>query len=95
MKINPSYTVANKKATMWWIPNNSFWNGVLVTVPLGGLSGSFKLALEFFSAWWVLVFIATYKDPKYTKLLWRAWRRKPVLCHWRVAKGARKRIEHV
>ena len=95
MKINPTYAVANKTLTTCWIPNASFWNGVGVAVPLAGMTGSFKLGAEFFAAWWVLIFIATFKDPKYTKLLWRAWRRKPWLCPWRVAKGDRKRIQHV
>lgn len=95
MKINPTYGATNRVITTLWIPRNLFLNGVMVAVPLGSLSNSFKLAAGLFAAWWVIVFGLTYKDPQFTKLFYRAWRRKGMLCPWRVAKSARRRMQHV
>ena len=95
MKINPTYRVTNRTITTLWIPRNSFINGVMVAVPIASLSGSFKLAAGLFAAWWALIFGLTYKDPQFTKLFYRAWRRKGLLCPWRVSKSAKRRIQGV
>jgi hypothetical protein len=95
MKINPSYGVTNRTITTLWIPRNACINGLILAVPLGAFSNSFKLAAGLFAAWWVIIFALTYKDPQFTKLFWRAWRRKGLLCPWRVGKSARKRLQHV
>ena len=93
MRIHPSYGVTNRTITTLWIPRNAFINGVMVAVPLGAFLNSFTLAASLFAAWWALVFALTYKDPQFTKLFWRAWWRKGLLCPWRVAPRARRRIQ--
>lgn len=93
MRINPTYGVTNRVITTLWIPRNLFLNGIMLAVPIGSFSGSFKLAAGLFAAWWGIIFALTYKDPQFTKLLCRSWRRKGLLCPWRIAKKEQRRFQ--
>jgi len=93
MKIHPTFASANKTLTTLGLPDDYFFLGLL----LGGLLalfGSLKLVLSFAGAWWGVIWLITYYDAKVIQFAWRAYRRKPRFCAWRVSKEARKRIQH-
>lgn len=93
MKINPTFASANKTLTTMGLPDDYFFLGLILCGILA-LFGSGKAVLYFAGAWWVVIGAITYYDAKVIQLAWRAYRRKPRFCVWRVQKEAQKRIQH-
>jgi Type IV secretory pathway, VirB3-like protein len=93
MKINPTFASANKALTTLGLPDDYFFLG-LVLCGILALFGSMKFVLYFAGAWWGVIWLITYYDAKVIQLAWRAYRRKPRFCIWRVTKEAQKRIQH-
>jgi type IV secretory pathway VirB3-like protein len=93
MRINPTYAAANKTLTTLGLPDDYFFLG-LILCGIMALFASLKHILYFAVAWWVVIGAITYYDAKVIKLAWKAYRRKPRFCCWRVTKAARKRIQH-
>jgi hypothetical protein len=92
MRINPTYGVLNKTITQFGIPRNRFYDGLFLAAAVFTVSASFRAAGITFAVAWGVIFAATYKDPQFIKLFWRASRRKPVLCPWRIKKSAGRRL---
>ena len=93
MKINPTFASANKTLTTAGLPDDYFFLGLMIC-GIVALFGSLKAVLYFAGAWWVAIGTITYYDAKVLQLAWRAYRRQPRFCSWRVAKAARERIQH-
>jgi hypothetical protein len=94
MRINPTFTAANKVVTFAWIPRQRFLNCIQLAVLTLAIFGSFKAMGIVGGVAWLGFFIAYLRDPAYMKLLWRSLRRSPVCSPVLAATGDRKRIQN-